>query len=99
MSERDVFSVIRRPLLTERTTWLRDQRNQYAFEVIPEATKGDIKRAVQEVFKVKVDRVRTMIVFGKVRRMGRSQGRRPDWKKALVTLKPGQKIELVPEVS
>lgn len=81
--------------MTERSTLLREKFNQYFFEVSPASSKGDVKKAVEELFKVKVLRVRTMNVRGKFRRFGRSGGKRPDWKKAIVTLKPGDSIELV----
>ena len=99
MSEKDTYSIIVRPLVTERSTMLKDEFGQYCFHVERDATKGDIKRAIQEIFKVKVARVRTMVVPGKLRRMGRHQGYRPDWKKAIVTLQKGQKIDLVEQVS
>ncbi|MBI4057221.1 MAG: 50S ribosomal protein L23 [Elusimicrobia bacterium] len=87
-------AVVLRPILTERTTWLKGKNNQYAFEVALESTKGQIKVAVEQLFKVKVDQVRTSRVLGKMRRMGRNSGYRSDWKKALVRLKEGQKIDI-----
>jgi large subunit ribosomal protein L23 len=99
MTERDYFDVIVRPLLTERSSQLKDELGQYCFEVKLGASKHDIKRAVQEAFKVKVSRVRTLRVPGKTRRMGRYQGQRSDWKKAIVTLEKGQKIDLVEQAS
>jgi len=95
MTHFNPYNVIVRPLLTERTTILKEKQNQYVFEVRPDATKPDIRHAVEEIFKVKVLSVRTMNVVGKVRRLGRYQGQRPDWKKAIVTLGEGQKIDLV----
>ena len=95
MTHFNPYNVIVRPLLTERTTILKEKQNQYVFEVRPDATKPDIRHAVEEIFKVKVLSVRTMNVTGKVRRLGRYQGQRPDWKKAIVTLGEGQKIDLV----
>jgi large subunit ribosomal protein L23 len=94
-AEFDPYIHIVRPLMTERSTLLREQHNQYFFEVAPVSTKTDVKRAVEELFKVKVLRVRTMNVRGKFRRFGRGGGYRPDWKKAIVTLKPGDSIELI----
>lgn len=78
--------VIRRPLLTEKSTELRDERNIVAFEVDPRANKVEIQRAVEAQFKVEVAEVRVARMHGKVRRQGRSIGRRPDWKKAYVRL-------------
>lgn len=99
MTEPDPYRAIVRPVMTERSTMLKERCNQYVFEVLPEATKPDIARAVEHIFKVSVLRVRTMNVRGKTRRVGRSVGKRPDWKKALVTLKEGQKIDLVEQVA
>ncbi|MGE4357800.1 MAG: 50S ribosomal protein L23 [Candidatus Omnitrophota bacterium] len=79
-------------LQTERTTRIR-KWNKYAFAVAPQANKIQIRQAVEKIFNVKVKDVNTMIIPGKWRRIGRSQGRKPDWKKAVVTLKEGYKIE------
>lgn len=79
-------------LQTERTTRIR-KWNKYAFAVVPQANKIQIRQAVEKIFNVKVKDVNTMIIPGKWRRIGRSQGRKPDWKKAVVTLKEGYKIE------
>lgn len=95
MTHFNPYNVIVRPILTERSTILKEKQNQYIFEVRPDATKPDIRHAVQEIFKVKVLDVRTMNVRGKFRRLGRSEGKKPDWKKAIVTLGEGQKIDLV----
>ncbi|HVS16319.1 MAG TPA: 50S ribosomal protein L23 [Thermoanaerobaculia bacterium] len=87
-----IQDVIRRPLISEKSTGLRDERNVIAFEVHPDATKIDIRRAVESQFKkdnVKVAEVRTANVRGKLRRQGRFAGRRPDWKKAYVRLSEG----------
>jgi len=94
----DPRSVVKRVLITEKGTVLRELRNQYVFEVKRDATKIDIKRAIETVFSVKVHQVRTQQLHGKVRRSGRYIGRRSDWKKAIVTLKPDQKIELFEQI-
>ena len=86
-----VQEVIRRPLITEKSTKLRDARNVIAFEVSRDANKIQVKRAVEAQFKVKVAEVRIANVHGKVRRQGRFSGRRPDWKKAYVRLVEGEK--------
>jgi large subunit ribosomal protein L23 len=86
-----VQEVIRRPLITEKSTGLRDTKNVIAFEVARDANKIQVKRAVEAQFKVKVAEVRVATVHGKVRRQGRSVGRRPDWKKAYVRLAEGEK--------
>jgi large subunit ribosomal protein L23 len=86
-----IQEVIRRPLITEKSTLLKDEKGIVAFEVDRRATKIDIKRAVEAQFKVKVAEVRTATVHGKVRRQGRFVGRRSDWKKAYVRLAAGEK--------
>ena len=86
--------VVLRPLVTEKATALKDDRNQVSFQVALDANKVDIRRAVEAIFKVKVTDVRTQVVFGKEKRMGRFVGRRPTWKKAVVQLAPDNKIEL-----
>lgn len=89
----EIFDIIARPLLTERSTIMKEKHNQYVFETALTANKDQIKRAILELFKVRVLKVRTMIVSGKFRRYGRGGGLRPDWKKAIVTLEKGQKID------
>ncbi|HZF09849.1 MAG TPA: 50S ribosomal protein L23 [Thermoanaerobaculia bacterium] len=86
-----VQEVIRRPLITEKSTELRDEKNIIAFEVARKANKIDVKRAVEAQFKVKVAEVRIALVHGKVRRQGKFSGQRPDWKKAYVRLVEGEK--------
>jgi large subunit ribosomal protein L23 len=86
-----VQDVIRRPLITEKSTVERDERNVIAFEVDRRANKIDVKRAVEAQFKVKVAEVRVANVHGKTRRQGRHVGRRADWKKAYVRLAAGEK--------
>lgn len=83
--------VIIRPLITEKATELRDEVNIVAFEVAMQANKVEVERAVEEQFDVEVDEVRVARMRGKVRRQGRYVGRRPDWKKAYVRLKAGEK--------
>lgn len=88
----DLYQVIRRPIVTEKSTMLQGE-GKYTFEVAVEANKPLIKQAVQKAFNVEVASVNTVIMKGKVKRIGRSVGRTKDWKKAVVTLKLGQKIE------
>ena len=83
--------IIRRPLVTEKSTVLRDDDNVIAFEVDPGANKIQVKSAVEELFKVKVEEVRLFNVRGKMKRMGRWVGKRRDWRKAYVRLKAGEK--------
>ena len=103
---RDAQSIIKRPLLTEKSARLRETggaveghaegdsyAQQVVFEVARDANKIEIRGAVQTLFKVTVTSVRTLVVRGKQKRVGRFAGRRPSWKKALVTLKPGDNIE------
>jgi large subunit ribosomal protein L23 len=90
---RDPNEIIRRPLITEKGTRLKQQENQYLFEVARDANKIEIKRAVESLFRVTVLRVRTIPVKGKVKRVGRFAGRTPDWKKAVAALKEGDSIE------
>jgi large subunit ribosomal protein L23 len=94
----DPRSIVRRALITEKGTTLRETQNQYHFEVARDANKIEIKRAIELIFSVKVGSVRTQQLRGKVKRQGRSLGRRSDWKKAIVTLKPDQKIELFEQI-
>ncbi len=84
--------IIKRPVITE-ASMANMALGKYTFAVDPRANKTQIKRAVEEIFKVKVKKVNTMNVKGKVRRVGVHVGRRPDWKKAIVTLEEGQRIE------
>jgi large subunit ribosomal protein L23 len=99
-------AIIKRPLLTEKTARLRETggaaaapaegdayAQQIVFEVAKDANKIEIKHAVQSLFKVSVTEVRTIVMRGKVKRVGRFEGQRPGWKKAIVTLKAGDNIE------
>src|ERR687884_271730 len=86
------------PLLTEKITALREANNKVGFIVRSDANRIEIKRAVEAVLKVKVERVNVMTVPGKIKRMGRFAGKRPDWKKAIVTLKAGEKLEMYESV-
>jgi len=87
------YDVLRRPLVTEKSTVLAE-RNKYCFEVARDANKAQIKEAVEKAFKVKVASVNVMTVPGKMRRAGRQRGMTAPWKKALVTVEEGNKIEL-----
>jgi len=87
------YGLIKSPLITEKGTMVIEKSNQVIFRVRPEATKGAIRDAVEELFKVTVLKVRTINLTGKSRRVGRTSGKRPDWKKAYVTLKEGDRIE------
>lgn len=95
---KDPRSIILRALMSEKGAKLREERNTYLFKVYPKANKIEIKEAVQVAFKVEVTNVRTVNVQGKYKRLGRSAGRRSSWKKAIVTLKEGQTIDLFDQV-
>ena len=88
------FEIIKRPLDTEKLDRMRDRENKFAFEIDMKANKTEVKQAIEQLFKVKVLDVKTAIVRGKFRRLGRTQGQRPNWKKAIVTLKEGDAISL-----
>jgi len=87
-----LYTVIRRPLITEKGMGVKETQNTLVFEVAENATKTEVKQAVETLFKVKVSAVRTAIVEGKERRRGKFAGYRPDWKKAYVRLKAGEKM-------
>jgi large subunit ribosomal protein L23 len=89
---KSIYEVIRRPLLTEKSTLLKEAQQTLVFEVHRDATKPEIKKAVEALFDTKVSDVRVARVHGKVKRQGRHAGRRPDWKKAFVVLKKGEKM-------
>jgi large subunit ribosomal protein L23 len=89
-----IQDVLRRPLITEKAERNREATRQFAFEVHRDATKIQVKQAVEKAFNVHVLAVRTAIVRGKNKRVGRSIGQRPNWKKALVTLRSGETIAL-----
>lgn len=90
---KDVYRVVASPLITEKGTLVNQLGNQVLFKVLPTANKTEIRRAVESLFKVKVEKVRTANFLGKERRVGKSLGRRPAWKKAYVTLAEGHRID------
>ena len=89
---KNLYEVIRRPLITEKSTAVKETQRAICFEVHRDATKPEIKKAVESFFNVKVAQVRVANVHGKVKRQGRYSGRRPDWKKAYVVLAKGEKM-------
>lgn len=95
MNEERLFQVILAPVISEKATQIADKNEQVVFRVAPDATKPEIKAAVELLFKVQVDDVKVANVKGKVKRFGRFFGRRANWKKAYVCLKPGQEINFV----
>ena len=93
ISQERMLKVILAPVISEKSTRLADKQNQVAFRVLRDATKQEISAAVSNLFKVEVTGVQVLNVKGKVKRSGRVTGRRDHWKKAYVTLKPGQEID------
>ncbi len=89
----EVYEIIKKPLITEKGTLQKESNNQICLKVDRRANKVEIRRAVEKLFKTQVLEVKTMNVLGKKRRVGRSSGKRPDWKKAIVRLAPGKNIE------
>ncbi|MFZ6016507.1 MAG: 50S ribosomal protein L23 [Nitrospirota bacterium] len=92
---RSLYTVIKRPLFTEKGSYLKESENKILVEVSPDANKLEIKKAIEEIFKVRVEKVSTINTKGKWKRYGRSIGKRPDRKKALVTLKKGEKLDFI----
>ena len=90
----NVHAILVQPLLTEKLTGLREKTNTVGFIVHPSANRVQIKQAVEALLKVKVEKDNVMNVRGKTKRLGRFSGRRSDWKKAFVTLKEGEKLEM-----
>src|SRR5271154_3720511 len=90
--ETKVYQIIRRPIITEKGLGVKETQHTVVFEVSPDATKTEIREAVQQIFKVKVAAVRTANFHGKFRRRGRAEGHRRDWKKAYVKLAEGEKM-------
>ncbi len=91
--KRDPRTIVLAPVVTEKTARMREAKNEFSFKVARDANKIEIRSAVEEIFNVVVTDVRTLSVTGKLKRLGRFQGRRASWKKAIVTLKEGQTIE------
>lgn len=94
----DAHLIIKRPLVTEKSTLTREGGGKYIFEIDRRANKIEVGKAVEKLFKVKVLEVRTMNVAGKKKRVGRILGKKSDWKKAIVTLAPGNSIEIFDKV-
>jgi large subunit ribosomal protein L23 len=90
-----IYDIVKRPLVTEKTTLQKELHNKVSFEVDRRANRIEIKKAVEKIFNVRVADVRTIQVKGKVKQRGRITGKRRDWKKAIVTLMPGERIEFL----
>ncbi len=95
MNKERLMKILQRPHVTEKTAMAGQGNNQVVFKVAADATKLEIRRAVETMFEVKVAAVRTSIVKGKNKRFGQVAGRRSDWKKAYISLQPGQNIEML----
>ncbi|ROR34826.1 50S ribosomal protein L23 [Inmirania thermothiophila] len=95
MNRERLMKILLAPVITEKSTRIADAHRQYAFRVARDATKPEIKRAVETMFEVEVDSVRVVNVHGKRKRFGRTPGRRPDWKKAYVRLREGHEIDFM----
>ncbi len=89
---KDPYKIIIRPVITEKSTWLKEKNKEVCFEVDPRANKSEIKKAAEQLFKIKIERVRILKQRGKKRRVGRSEGKKKDWKKAYIKLKEGEKM-------
>jgi large subunit ribosomal protein L23 len=89
------LNILSYPLVTEKGTSLKEKNRQYIFKVTKDANKIEIKRAVEKIYNVKVEKVNTLVMGGKLKRWRMTYGKTPDWKKAIVTLKEGESIEFV----
>ena len=89
---KDPYLIVLRPVITEKSTMLKEKNREICFEVARKANKIEIKKAVEQLFKVKVERVRTLKRIGKIRRVGRNTGKTKDWKKVYVKLREGEKM-------
>lgn len=92
---KSVYSIIKRPLFTEKGNALKESENKLLVEVERDSNKLEIKKAVEEIFKVKVEKVATVKIYGKWKRYGKYVGKRPDRKKAVITLKQGEKLDFI----
>lgn len=91
---KNIYDVVLRPVISEKADIQREEDNIYCFEVHKDANKFEVKRAIEQLFAVKVQQVRTMVVRGKMKRVRRTSGKQRNWKKAYVTLKEGDRIDL-----
>jgi large subunit ribosomal protein L23 len=95
MNQERLFKVLRAPHISEKATLVADQSNQFVFKVASDATKAEVKAAVEKMWDVKVKSVQTLLVKGKAKRFGRGMGKRSDWKKAYVSLQDGFDIDFL----
>lgn len=92
---RNLYTIIKKPLFTEKGAFLKESQNKVLVEVSRDANKLEIKKAIEKIFKRKVEKVATIKAYGKWKRYGRFMGRRPDRKKAVITLKRGEKLDFI----
>jgi len=92
---KNLYTIIKKPLFTEKGSSLKESQNKILVEVSRDANKIDIKKSVEEIFKVKIEKVSTINIKGKWKRQGKSIGKRPDRKKAVITLKKGEKLDFI----
>ncbi|HVY60591.1 MAG TPA: 50S ribosomal protein L23 [Planctomycetota bacterium] len=92
---RDAYAIVKKPRITEKSTFVSEKTNAYTFEVARDANKIEIRQAIEKLFKVKVTQVRTQLIKGKPKRVKMNWGYTPDWKKAIVTLAEGQRIDVM----
>lgn len=92
----NVFEIVKRPIISEKSTAIAEVASKYVFEVAAQSTKSEVKTAVEKLFNVKVQTVRTMMMHGKAKRRARGLVKKPNWKKAIVTLKEGNRIDFFP---
>jgi large subunit ribosomal protein L23 len=92
---KNIYTIIKKPLFTEKGSSLKEAENKVLVEVPKDANKIEIKKAVEEIFKVKVEKISTISIRGKMKRYGKSMGKRPDRKKAIITLKKGEKLDFI----
>lgn len=92
---RSIYTIIKKPLFTEKGSSLKESQNKILVEVARDVNKLEIKKSIEEIFKVKVEKVATMNTTGKWKRYGKSIGKRPDRKKAIITLKKGEKLDFI----
>jgi large subunit ribosomal protein L23 len=90
---KDIYNILKKPVITEKSNFMKEEMNQITFEVARQANKIEIKKAIEKLFKVHVIKVHIINILGKKKRLGKSQGKRPDRKKAIVTLKEGEQID------
>ncbi len=92
---KDLYKILKKPLFTEKGSHLKESENKILVEVSSDANKLEVKNAIEEIFRVKVEKVSTMNTKGKWKRYGKSIGKRPDRKKAIITLKKGEKLDFI----